>query len=160
MLKMAFLSGAILVALVYGQWVSQVIQIPGEVTFGVPKDATEQMPWLETVKFIYDLQFNRHPISYLGLRPTNGSEHVAAVQWSKSGIDVRTARDATERTPWLETIQIRLCTRREKSSSLGFSSGQQASLTSHSVLLHGAEKEDQETSPTRSHETRRKFWRT
>ena len=73
MLKMAFPSGAILVALVYGRRVTQVIQMPGEVTFGLPSDATEQMPWLETVKFIYDLQFNRHPIRYKGMRSTNVS---------------------------------------------------------------------------------------
>ena len=44
MLKMAFLSGALLVALVYGRWVSQVIQMPGEVTYGVPSDAMERIP--------------------------------------------------------------------------------------------------------------------
>ena len=50
-----------------------------EATYGLQRDAMERTPWLQTVKFIYDLQFNRYPISYHGLRPTNESEHVAAV---------------------------------------------------------------------------------
>ena len=30
--------------------------------YGLPGDAMERMPWLETVKFIYVLQFNRYPM--------------------------------------------------------------------------------------------------
>ena len=72
-----------------------------EATYGLQRDAIERMPWPETVKFIYDLQFNRHPIRYKGLGPTNGSEHVVAVQWSKSEKDQTLYQERRDPVPWV-----------------------------------------------------------